>query len=433
MAVIVIGIAFIIEVVFAIHCIISRANQFKTKSRIRIGMFAAFIIFTLLSVIKWSLRWYGLALLLFIWAILGTITLLHGRKIEKEYNQAFIIRRAIFSFLLVIIVTFPAVVFPQYKPPKTTGKYSVVTAAYTYIDESRLETYTNTGEERQVTVKFWYPQNTEGTYPLVLFTHGLYSIAESNASTFEDLASNGYIVGSLSHPHISMITKNADGKIIIVSSEYMNEASIINSGTDENLIYDTFEKLQETRRADINFILDTIMANIGSGNAPVYRLIDSGKIGLFGHSMGGITVSTIGRMHENIGAVINLDAPLIGELLGLQNGEAILRDDTYPKPLLNIYSDDLWGLMNPDPLYAANVRFLANTPDNIYNTHINGAKHMNLADLSLFSPMIANMLQGGKAEINPTHCLETMNEIILNFFNYYLKDTGNFNLLAVYN
>jgi pimeloyl-ACP methyl ester carboxylesterase len=230
-----------------------------------------------------------------------------------------------------------------------------------------------------------------------------------------------------------MYTKSSSGKATIVSSEYINEASVINSGADENLIYETFRKLQETRITDINFILDTVLARIDDRNDPVYRLIDPGKIGLFGHSMGGVTMSTVGRMRDNIGAVIDLDAPLFGELLSLQDGKAILRDDTYPNPLLNIYTDSLWGLMDSDPIYAANTGLLLNTPENIYNTHINGAKHFNLTDLSLFSPIIANMLQGSRAEINPTHCLEIMNRIVLNFFNCYLKNDGNFDLSVMYN
>jgi dienelactone hydrolase len=396
-------------------------------------MFAVFIIFTLLSVIEWSFRWYALALLLYIRTVSAIITLLHGKKIEKEYKQGYIIRKAILSFMLVFIVTIPAIVFPQYKPLKTTGEYKVETTRYTYTDERRLEKYANTGEKRQVTVEFWCPQNTNGVYPIVLFTHGLYGFAMSNVSIFEELASNGYVVGSISHPYISMYTKSSSGKITIVSNEYMNEASIINSGADENLIYETFRKLQETRTADVNFFIDTVLAKIDNSNEPVYRLIDPSKVGLFGHSMGGITMSTIGRAHENISAVINLNAPLFGELLCLQDGKAILIDDAYPWPLLNIYTDSLWGLMDLDPIYAANTRLLLNTPENIYNTHINGAKHFNLTDLSLFSPIIANILQGSKAEINPTHCIEIMNEVILNFFNYYLKDAENFDLSVMYN
>ena len=424
MAIIIISMAFIAEFALAAYCIKSRANQSKVKSGARIGAFAAFIVFALFSIIEWSLRWYGLALLLFIWTILGAITLMRGNKIEKSYKQGRVIRRRILAFLLLVIVTVPAIVFPQYSLPKPTGEYKVATAVYTYTDENRVETYTNNSEKRQVTVAFWYPQNAEGTYPLVLFTHGLFGIAMSNASTYEELASNGYIVGSISHPYISMYSKNANGKTTIVSGEYMKEASVINSGADEDSIYAAFEKMQKIRTADVNFILDTVLRKAG-GSDPVYRLIDTDKVGLFGHSMGGTTMSMVGRTREDVGAVVNLDAPLFGELLGLQNGQALLRDDQYPAPLLNLYSDSLWGLMEPDPIYAANVMLLSDPPDYVINTHIKGAKHMSFTDLSLVSPIIANALQGGKAEIKPIHCLKTMNGAILKFFDFYLKGIGS--------
>jgi len=217
-----------------------------------------------------------------------------------------------------------------------------------------------------------------------------------------------------------MYSKNADGNTVIVSSEYMKETVILNSGADESAIFSAFENLQKTRVADVNYILDAVLGKTG-GNDPVYRLIDTTKIGLFGHSMGGATMSMVVRTREDVGAVVNLEAPLFGELLGLQNGQAVLRDDPYPAPLLNVYTDSLWERMEPDPIYAANVRLLSDHPDYVINVHIKGAKHMNLTDLSLFSPVIANALQGGKAEIKPIYCLKTMNEVILNFFDLYLK------------
>jgi hypothetical protein len=49
-----------------------------------------------------------------------------------------------------------------------------------------------------------------------------------------------------------------------------------------------------------------------------------------------------------------------------------------------------------------------------------------LTDLPLFSPILANMMQGGKADIDPYYCIETENELVLKFFDDKLKDIGQF-------
>ncbi|WHX49318.1 hypothetical protein QNH46_01090 [Paenibacillus woosongensis] len=51
-----------------------------------------------------------------------------------------------------------------------------------------------------------------------------------------------------------------------------------------------------------------------------------------------------------------------------------------------------------------------------YTVHFQGAKHLSLTDLPLVSPLLANILQGGKADIDPYYCIETENELILKFF-----------------
>ncbi|WP_342356842.1 hypothetical protein [Paenibacillus alvei] len=51
---------------------------------------------------------------------------------------------------------------------------------------------------------------------------------------------------------------------------------------------------------------------------------------------------------------------------------------------------------------------------------------MTLTNLSLVSPLLSNMLQGGRTEIDPYYCLETMNHILVEFFDCYLKGQGSF-------
>jgi len=63
---------------------------------------------------------------------------------------------------------------------------------------------------------------------------------------------------------------------------------------------------------------------------------------------------------------------------------------------------------------------------------LQGAKHLSLTDLPLVSPLLANMLQGGSASIDPYYCIETENELILQFFDDVLKGKGQFNPQQTY-
>jgi len=406
--------SFAVQIGYTAYCIKEKAQKPMIKNIARIAAFAIFALLLIIGVYEWGFRWFLLFAVLTVLAIIGGVYFIRKSKKEMPFKTSRAVVSCVLGLLLFTVSTLPGIVFPQYKPIKPTGKYDVSTVTYTYTDPNRPETFTSSGENRNVTAEFWYPQNAEGIYPLVLFTHGLYGIAISNSSTFEELASNGYVVCSVSHPFLSYFTRNANGDIILADSGYMTEAAVLNSGTDdEELIYETFNKLLEIRTADMNFVIDTILANAGTDD--VYRLIDTDRIGLFGHSMGGTTVTIIGSERGDIDAVVNLDAPLVGELF---------RNDIYPLPLLNIYSDDLWGHMDEDPLYSANVRYLSDTPADIYNDYFGGAKHMNFTDLPLFSPIISNALQGGKSSIDRYYCIETMNRVILDFFNCYLKNDG---------
>ncbi|MFD2881538.1 hypothetical protein ACFTAO_45695 [Paenibacillus rhizoplanae] len=74
-------------------------------------------------------------------------------------------------------------------------------------------------------VEFWYPGHAEGKYPLIVFSHGAFGVRESNASTFTELASHGYVVVSIDHPYHSFYTQGADGKVTMVNAEYMREVN----------------------------------------------------------------------------------------------------------------------------------------------------------------------------------------------------------------
>jgi dienelactone hydrolase len=440
MGTIILIIAFVIEGAFAAYCIVTKANQRQVRNYLRLGALAAFVLLALAAVIQWGLRWYLLAALLFIWAGLGALALLRKKTGGSAYRPGRSITRAVGTLLLVAIAVTPALILPQYKLPPVTGAHPVATATYSYTDPSRPEIFSKTGGNREVNVAFWYPQDGGGPYPLVVFSHGAFGVKASNTSTFLELASHGYVVCSIDHPYHSFYTVDAAGRRTIIDQAYLQEFLAVNSGKYDDA---TELKLEQQwvslRAADINFVLDTILQQAQqAGSDAVYQNVDPQKIGLMGHSLGGESSAQVARLRaaggrNDIDAVINLDADLAGEYLGLQDGKPVINPEVYPVPILTIFSDTLARLIEaiPNANEVVAVKHVTTTAPDAFEIHLAGTDHMSLTDLPLVSPFLVSLInssvpKAGGAEVDPYGTLVKMNGIILQFFNVYLKGDGAF-------
>ncbi len=56
------------------------------RNFIRLGAFLAFVAFTLLAILQWSFRWYGLGLLLMIWAVVASVQLLRRKPDTSTFK-----------------------------------------------------------------------------------------------------------------------------------------------------------------------------------------------------------------------------------------------------------------------------------------------------------------------------------------------------------
>lgn len=438
MGIFIIIIALIFEVAFMAYCIKTKDNQNKTRSWIRIVGFLIFIGFILTPIIDWNFQWYLLGSLLFIFSIIGGIRLATKKFGKKPYKRWRVVSKGIVMLLVFTIVTIPAIVFPQYKDPEMTGGYKVKTSSYTFTDTNRIETFTDTGENRKLTVEFWYPEEAEEKYPLIVFSHGAFGVKMSNSSTFMELASNGYIVCSIDHPYHAAGTVDTDGKLTIGSSEFMQEVIDANSDIySEKEQFQLFDKWMNLRTDDIDFVIDNILKNTENNSGEVYGLIDTNKIGLMGHSLGGAASTQLGREREDIGAVINLDGSMLGEYSINENGNIVINEEPYPLPLLNFYSEYVINELIADPEYVYPNKYITSISPKAFETYIKGSNHMSYTDLPLFSPLLANQLSGisggsTKANVDEYYCIETMNKLVLEFFNCYVKGDSTFSAKEYY-
>jgi dienelactone hydrolase len=427
--------ALILQAALTAWRIYTRSRQSRVKSYIRIGALAAFILFTLAGVLQWSMRWYPLAALLLIWAALAAWALYRPNQPDKEYRLGRTLFSAFAALLLLAAALVPALIFPQHTPPILTGPFTVAVSSEIFTDNSRIETFTASGEHRQIGIECWYPADASDVFPLILFSHGAFGIRTSNLSTYMELASNGYVVCSLDHPFHSLYAANAAGRMVIADRAFIQEVMDANRDIfDDGIEFELTQKWMALRTADLHFILDTILARAGDpGSGDAYAAIDPNRIGLIGHSLGGAAVTQLARERAGVHAVVNLDSNPLGEYLDYAGGSFTINTQPFPVPLLVIYSDDMMRIMAdlPPDSPAADVRLVLTSSPSAYEFHIAGTDHLSLTDLPLVSPFLANFLIqsvqiGGGEKADTLEVIEEMNATVLSFFNAYLKSIGTF-------
>jgi dienelactone hydrolase len=429
MGIILLIIALVIELTFAIYCIYTKSYQKKVRSIIRIAAFIGFVVFTVLPIIDWSFRYYALEAFLLLLAVIGSVALIRKKEENRTYKPVRVVLKTIGMFILILVFTMPAIIFPQYKATvETTGSYQVATVSYTYTDSSRVETYTNTGENRKLNVEMWYPWNADKTYPLIVFSHGSFGVKSSNESLYNELASHGYVVCSIDHTYQCFSTTDDDGHTTYMDMGYMQEIGSENAHTNKQQSYEYYKKWMGIRTGDINFVIDYILGEADNNDADtVYRLVDTAKIGVMGHSLGGSAALGIGRIRDDVSAVIALESPFMCDIKGVENGEFVFTDEIYPVPVLNVYSDNGKKILaEKSPQYAENCSLLSETGATAFNVFINGVGHLTLTDLALTSPILTRMLNGLKSTTDTVYCLKTINKVCLDFFDCYLKGEGKF-------
>ncbi len=426
-------IALSVQIGFLIYRMVTKNRQTKVKHIIRITAFILFSILLLARVYWWGFRWLGLFLLLAIPAVFSVIYFIKQPKAEKEYRTLATMLSGISGCILLTFSILPGILFPQLQQVAPTGSYTVDTTSVTLTDTSRIEPFSETGENRKLTVQFWYPDVQTGseTFPLVIFSHGSFGYRGSNLSTFEDLASNGYVVCSIDHSYHAFFAQHTDGSSTLVNTEFLNDAiNITNNAYDQATTYRKTHEWLDLRTGDMDFVIDSVLKN-STREIPEFinSIINTEKIGLSGHSLGGATAAQLGRERQDVDAVIVIDGTMIGEEIRLENGQSVLNPEPYPVPLLNLYNDSHYE----DALQSGteyNNIYASTYAKRAYDIVIRGSGHLNFTDLPLFSPALAHML--GTGEADSRYCIKTMNQVVLEFFDNTLKDSGKLHLQTEY-
>jgi hypothetical protein len=145
-------------------------------------------------------------------------------------------------------------------------------------------------------------------FPLLIFSHAIGSEPYLYAHQIEDLVSHGFIVATVHHTYEVAAAVFADGRIIPFSEENFRRSrvngveDISNERKWENERFDVWA-------GDMRFILDQI-THLNSGpffKAPFAGRVDLARVGVFGHSFGGIAVGRACELDQRFKACLNQD------------------------------------------------------------------------------------------------------------------------------
>jgi dienelactone hydrolase len=390
------------------------------------------------------------------------------------------------SAVLLIIglgVAMPrAAVPPTFELPSPTGPYAVGTTSWRLTDSARRETFSASGEFRNVEVLAWYPaaprdsaassrpapylreglpevrtfatllrvpettfDGLEGVrthaeldakpaatprrFPVLVFSHGL---TGPNAYTalHEDLASHGYAVLSIVHPYEATAATLADGRVVTlldksgkplpsileVFSEWGSEdetMAAVTRATDDaeqvRLLRGYLGGLAKTDVAlrrwvdDTKLVLDRL-ASVPAASAAgrLAERLDMTRVGVFGHSMGGVTAAQFCVEDRRCKAGLNLDGiPQYGTMI----------DASMPHPFLMVYSARPGRLGASDAIYRR-----AAHP--YYRVDVRDTRHLDFSDMAFWGgPLRERPVLGS---IAPARASEITRVIVRRYFDQEL-------------
>ncbi len=420
---------------------------------------------------RWQMIPAYLIILILIWCLYREKPFFKGAWIRKTISGI--------SFIMLLLLGWGLpYIFPIFNLPAPTGEYSVG-SQYIDLKTDQDEIITSeAGDRRELMIKVWYPatlnnEKTEpylnegdrvgfavkyglpkstfnyldkiithtydspsvakGKFPVLIFSHGLYSKASGYYTLIEEIVSHGYIVLNINHTYESTGTLFPNGEIKLFNSEYdrkhnnqdmaemvWNAMQNYNKATTPEEQYTAVHDLilnyygaeiTERWSKDISLVIDEL--NKWNTATFLAQHLDTTKIGVFGHSQGGAAAGQALLDDDRIKAGISLD--------GMQWGDII--DTVMTKPFALISSD--WDSSHPNLNVIA---FHNGSYSDFYNAKILNTGHSNFMDIPL---MVRLKLINESGDINPLKANEITTKLVIDFFDKYLMDRP-YNLLDLH-
>ncbi len=222
--------------------------------------------------------------------------------------------------------------------------------------------------ERRMAVEIWYPAATDvqspeardvpversgSPYPLIIFAHGYTAFRRQSATFTQGLASHGYIVASPDFPQSRIDTPGGPR---------------------------LWAALDQPK--DVSFVINEMLRRNGDSASPLAGTMDEARIGMAGHSLGGLTtlLTAYGADRDP-----RLKAILPISPVGCLFPASVTSDRTLPVMVVGgsdeVIVDPGWIKMAYDAV-----------PPPKYRVEIIGADHVRFADVNIPDSQIANVV-----------------------------------------
>ena len=266
--------------------------------------------------------------------------------------------------------------------------------------------------------------------PLLVFSHGYTGLVSAYTALLEDLASHGYIVLSIAHPYEVAATSLSNGTVVTmldssgaplkgiqdVFAEWHDEdstmARVTRAGSDANQLRILRAYVSKVRKTgavidrwvrDTKLVLDNLPALPASTTAgELARRVDMTRLGVFGHSMGGVVAGQFCVDDARCRAGLNLDGiPQSGTMI----------DAKMKRPFLMVYSARPGRLGASDVIYRqAALRY--------YRVDVDGTRHADFSDMIYWQGFRA---VGATGTIAPDRATELTRIIVRQYFDQELR------------
>jgi dienelactone hydrolase len=247
----------------------------------------------------------------------------------------------------------------------------------------------------------------EGTFPVVIYSHGWGGFRTVALNQVETLASSGYVVIAPDHTYAAVVTRFPDGEVVELDPNALPEESSVDPETYARAA----QKLTRNLADDLVGIMDALAEGSDGPFGAVAVHADVGRIGLYGHSTGGGAAVWACLGDERCKAVLGMD-PWVEPVPDRQMA------DPAGSPMLFMRSDQWRGNDNDGRL-----RGLAERSETVtYWLGIEGAGHSDFVVTPLFSP-IADRL-GLKGPIPTDRVVPIIDRFLVGFFDVFLTGTG---------
>jgi predicted dienelactone hydrolase len=242
-------------------------------------------------------------------------------------------------------------------------------------------------------------------FPVLVFSHGMVGLRLQNSSTFQDLASWGYVIVAIDHTDAAAVTVFPDG----VARYYDLAHFGMPTGVEPNHALMN-EHVFPVWVADQRFVYDTLEA--WAANDPLFQQrLDLSRIGSFGHSFGGATALEVCRVEIRCRAAVNLDGGLYGDTEALPAVRPFL--------LMTSTNSNQY-----EYAVAKWTNLIAHAAADAYWLEVPNSSHLSFTFTELLSPLLV------PAGYEPRVGLHIIDRYLRAFFDTYLGDGsgGSFKL-----